>query len=181
MKGIVFTEFMEMVEDQFGLDVLDQIIESSSLESQGAYTAVGTYDHQEIIQLVTQLSKTTQIEAPELVYAFGKYLFQKLSTAFPQFVENMDSTFKVLESVDGYIHVEVKKLYPKAELPRFTTENISSDQMNLIYESPRCLGDLAEGLIQGGAEHFKETINIQREDLSDGKGIKERFILTKIS
>ena len=42
MKGIVFTEFLEMVEAQFGLDTVDAIIENSDLPSRGAYTAVGT-------------------------------------------------------------------------------------------------------------------------------------------
>ena len=41
MKGIVFTEFLEMVEDQSG----------------GAYTSVGTYDHNEIFRLVNCLSE----------------------------------------------------------------------------------------------------------------------------
>ena len=35
MKGIVFTEFLEMVEEKFGLEVVDYIIESSELASEG--------------------------------------------------------------------------------------------------------------------------------------------------
>ena len=31
MKGIVFTEFLEMVEDQFGLETVDDIIEAADL------------------------------------------------------------------------------------------------------------------------------------------------------
>ncbi|MDF5144426.1 guanylate cyclase, partial [Vibrio parahaemolyticus] len=27
MKGIIFTEFMELVEEKFGLDVLDQVLD----------------------------------------------------------------------------------------------------------------------------------------------------------
>jgi hypothetical protein len=33
MKGIVFTEFLDLVEDKFGLEVLDKIITQSNLES----------------------------------------------------------------------------------------------------------------------------------------------------
>ncbi|MEF1306773.1 guanylate cyclase, partial [Vibrio owensii] len=29
MKGIIFTEFMELVEDKFGLEVLDQVLDLS--------------------------------------------------------------------------------------------------------------------------------------------------------
>ena len=45
MKGIVFTEFFELVEDKFGLEVVQQIIDECKLESEGIYTSVGTYSH----------------------------------------------------------------------------------------------------------------------------------------
>ncbi|GAL28660.1 guanylate cyclase-related protein [Vibrio variabilis] len=32
MKGIIFTEFMELVEEKFGLDVLDEVLEMSGDE-----------------------------------------------------------------------------------------------------------------------------------------------------
>lgn len=35
MKGIVFTEFLDMVEEKFGYGVVDQIITESKLESNG--------------------------------------------------------------------------------------------------------------------------------------------------
>ena len=55
MKGVVFTEFVEMVEARFGLPMLDRIIEAAQLPSGGAYSAVGTYDHGEMVQLVGAL------------------------------------------------------------------------------------------------------------------------------
>ena len=33
MKGIIFTEFLELVEEKFGLTMVDKIIEQSDLES----------------------------------------------------------------------------------------------------------------------------------------------------
>ena len=57
MKGIVFTEFLEMVEQKFGLEVLDQIIIESNLASGGIYTSVGTYDFIEMQSLIVKLSE----------------------------------------------------------------------------------------------------------------------------
>ena len=51
MKGIVFVQFVEMVEEKFGLATADRIIEQSKLSTNGAYTSVGTYDHTELLQL----------------------------------------------------------------------------------------------------------------------------------
>ena len=57
MKGIVFTEFLEMVEETFGLETVDTIIENSNLPSEGIYTSVGTYDFNEMVSLITALHK----------------------------------------------------------------------------------------------------------------------------
>ena len=66
MKGIVFTEFMDMVED---------IIEKSLLPNDGAYTAVGTYNHEEIVRMIANLSQVVDIPVTTLLEVFGKYLF----------------------------------------------------------------------------------------------------------
>ena len=47
----------------------DTIIEASDLELQGAYTSLGTYDHDEIVQLVTHLSDETKISVPDLIHS----------------------------------------------------------------------------------------------------------------
>ena len=54
VKGIIFTAFIEMVESTFYLEMADDIIVASDLPSGGRYSGVGTYDHAEIIQLVSQ-------------------------------------------------------------------------------------------------------------------------------
>ena len=69
MKGIVFCEFVEMMEAEFSAEMADEIISSTELESGGAYTAVGTYDHNEMLALVTQLSEKTGAPVPDLVEA----------------------------------------------------------------------------------------------------------------
>ena len=40
MKGIVFTEFLDLVEEKFGLEMVDTIIEQSNLDSGGVYTPI---------------------------------------------------------------------------------------------------------------------------------------------
>ena len=72
MKGIVFTEFLEMVEDKFSPEVADAVIEQSALASGGAYTTLGTYDHQEMLQLVNNLAAETGVSQQELIRTFGE-------------------------------------------------------------------------------------------------------------
>jgi hypothetical protein len=179
MRGIVFTEFLEMVEDRFTPAVADQIIEAARLSSGGAYTAVGTYDHHELVQLVVQLSRVTGIAGPELVRAFGEYLFGRFVLAYPHFFDHVASAFTFLARVENHIHTEVRKLYPDAELPTFTCDAAVPNRLMLTYKSARPFADLAEGLILGCIQHFGETIDVHKDDLSQGHKTCVRFVLTK--
>ena len=87
MKGIVFTEFLEMVEETFGYDMVDTLIETTELKSGGGiYTAVGTYDHSEIVNLVINLSKQTNTDIDILLHAFGRYIFDTFVKSYPVFL-----------------------------------------------------------------------------------------------
>ncbi|MGZ0189714.1 MAG: heme NO-binding domain-containing protein [Alphaproteobacteria bacterium] len=179
MKGIVFTEFLEMVEDRFSPDMADQIIEQADLPSGGAYTAVGTYDHAEIVALVVQLSAETKMSLDALLYAFGEHLFTRFVAGFPHFFEEKSDAFRFLQNVDNYIHVEVKKLYPDAELPSISTEVKDDQHLTLIYKSDRGMADLAHGLIVGCINHFAEAITVEPRDLADQPGRHVEFELTR--
>jgi hypothetical protein len=179
MKGVVFTELLEMVENKFSPEMADRIIEAADLPSGGVYTAVGTYDHREMIQLVSCLSQETGIPSAELVRAFGLHLFGRFHTIFPKYFEDVSSVFDFLQRVDHYIHVEVRKLYPDAELPSFDCDTSQPGCLRLTYRSSRPFAALAEGLIQGCVAHYGEAVDIAMEDLSDGAGTAARFVLTK--
>jgi hypothetical protein len=177
MKGIVFREFLEMVENQFGPEVGDRIIEESQLPSGGAYTTVGSYDHQEMIQLVRQLSAATGLAVADLVRAFGQHLFGRFVAGYPQLFVGIGSAFDFLERVEGIVHVEVRKLYPDAELPTFECSRAGT-VLTMIYHSQRPFADLAEGLIKGCVAHYGENIELARADLNpQGTGV--RFVLSK--
>lgn len=179
MKGMVFAEFLEMVEEKFSSDMVDRIIDSAALRSGGAYTTVGTYDHREMIELVTCLSRETGIPAPELIRTFGTHMFGRFHLLFPKYFEDVSSTFDFLRRVEDYIHIEVRKLYPEAELPSFTCESPHPHQLSLTYHSSRPFAALAEGLIRGCIAHYREPVELEVEDLSGGKGTAARFILTR--
>lgn len=98
MKGIVFTEFMEMVEVGHGYDMVDKIITDVNPESGGAYTAIGTYPHSEMVSLIVSLSKQTNVSVPDLLHTFGRYLFDTFVKNYPSFLKSLKrhSTFLTL-------------------------------------------------------------------------------------
>jgi len=179
MKGIVFSEFIEMVEETFSPEVADRIIEASELASGGAYTSVGTYDHAEILELVTHLSEESGVPVSDLVKAFGTHLANRFTKLYPGFFEGVSGAFEFLETIEGHVHVEVLKLYPDAELPSFETRRGSDNEMDMVYRSRRPFADLAEGLIAGCAEHFGDDISVSRIDSLEGNMHTSTFHLVK--
>jgi hypothetical protein len=177
MKGIVFTEFLEMVEESFSPEVADRIIEEADLPSGGAYTAVGTYDSQEMFLLVANLSRVTGVAIPDLLKTFGRHLFGRFYVGYPHFFEGVPSALAFLKNIEDVIHVEVRKLYPDAELPRFECEADEPGRLVLVYRSQRRLADLAEGLMMGCADHYKVNLDIRRENVSkDGEAVRFELI-----
>jgi hypothetical protein len=179
MKGIVFTEFLDMVEEKFSLDVLDRIITEAALPNDGAYTAVGTYDHCEMVTLVSRLSAAVQVPVPELLRSFGQHLFGRFAQGYPEFFLVPVDAFEFLLGIENRIHTEVRKLYADAELPSLNCHTPDREHLVLEYRSTRPLGDLAEGLIRGCIAHFGEPIDVARQDLPGAAGTHVRFSLTR--
>ena len=178
MKGIVFTEFLEMVESSFGLETADTIIENSELPSEGIYTSVGTYDFNEMVSLITSLSETVDIPANDLIYTFGLYLFTSLGKAHPEVIKSYNSPLALLYSIEDHIHVHVQKLYPEAELPTFKILDKTDTSISMIYSSSRGLYRLAHGLMEKCFEHFNGSAVIEYELLKED-GTEVKFDVTQ--
>lgn len=156
-----------MVETKFSPELADELIDSCELPSGGAYTAVGTYDHSEMATLITRLSELIETPVPQCIHTFGVYLFDQFHLKFPSFFDGHRCALTFLEGIEDVIHVEVKKLYPDAQLPRFDIERPDANTLIMTYRSERHLGDLAHGLIEQSIRHFKQNIELTREDLED--------------
>ncbi len=180
MKGIVFTEFLEMVEDRFGYEVVDQLLSENELPSGGIYTSVGTYAYSEMGQLLHSLSRKKDLPIPYLLNTFGRYLFGTFQKAYPQFLEATTTAFDFLESIEKHIHVEVRKLYPDAELPQFKTTLVDEHTLQMIYYSERRMGDFAEGLIESSLVYYGEEATIVKKDLKED-GSEVEFLIRKIN
>jgi hypothetical protein len=168
---------LELVEQRSGLEVADWIISRSNLATGGAYTAVGTYDSAEMVELLTRYCQKTGASSHDMLQHLGQKLFQHFVKTCPEYFVNVHSTFKFLEQVERVIHVEVRKLYPDAELPRFRCET-EQNVMKVHYHSSRPFADLAAGLIAACARHFDEPLRIEWTLDGAQDGTSAMFVLT---
>jgi len=180
MKGIVFTEFLELVEDKFGLEMVDSIIENSDLESKGIYTSVGTYNFTEMVQLLTNLSDKTGISKDDLLLIYGEHFFNVLKQSYPQILEIYRDPIEMLASVEKHIHVEVRKIYPDAELPKFDVIEKSDSSLLMVYKSSRAMHYFGLGLMNKTFEHFNSEATIELEMIKED-GTEVRFAINKVN
>lgn len=160
MKGIIFTTFNDMVENEVGIDTWDAILESVNPESKGIYTSVENFPDEELFAMVSELADRTGTPVTELLKAFGQYLFHVLAIKHSVFVEEEPSFLGFLKSIEGVIHKEVEKLYPNPNLPTLNWKQEDEDTLELYYRSPRKLCHLADGLIKGAAERYQVDITM---------------------
>lgn len=162
MKGTVFVELLKMAEGAFGEDVVDNVLDKADLENDGAYTSVGNYSCSELIKIVDAFSEHSGLSPEVLQRKFGHWMLDHFGENYPEFFKEKTNSFDMLEAVDGEIHVEVRKLYPEAELPRFETKRKSASHMEMAYSSPRPLVGFCHGLIEACVERFSEDAQIER-------------------
>ncbi|MBW1297950.1 heme NO-binding domain-containing protein [Aquimarina litoralis] len=173
MKGIVFTEFLELVESKFGLQMVDQIIEQSNLPSKGIYTAIGTYKFSEMLSLLTNLSNNTNINTDDLLLVYGEHFFDVLANSYGSLLEQYNNPLELLGSIENHIHVEVRKIYPEAELPTFEVLHKTETELIMIYKSSRAMYSFGLGLMKKTFQHFNKKANIQFEKIKeDGTEVK---------
>jgi hypothetical protein len=178
MKGIIFTEFLDLVEHKFGLEMVDDIITKSQLESEGIYTSVGTYKFSEMLQLLQHLSKNTGLSIDNLLLAYAEHFFGVIEDSYPGLLATYNDPIEMLASIENHIHIEVQKIYPEAELPTFDIVTKTDTSLTMIYKSSRAMHHFGLGLMHKVFEHFNTKANIVLEKLKDD-GTEVMFIINK--
>ncbi|WP_099045486.1 heme NO-binding domain-containing protein [Pseudoponticoccus marisrubri] len=166
---MVFTELLDMAERVIGEDGVDEVLDSLDLDSGGAYSAVGNYPCRELMQIVGALSDRTGLAGDDLQRQFGGWMLQRFSRSYPQFFADKTCPLQMLDAIDNEVHVEVRKLYPDAELPRFVTEWLGPEHMRMTYRSERPLMAFCHGLIEACMAHFDARARIEVLAAETGK------------
>lgn len=176
MLGMVFTELLEMVEEKFSLDVVDDVLEATGLS--GAYTSVGDYADADLVAIVHALSDRTGVAVHDLLVAYGEHLFGRFVVTHGFLLGDGADMYAFLAGLESHVHTEVRRLYEASKPPTFSSRWSDEGTFALEYRSDRGLWPFAVGLLRGCFEHFGERPSLSVEDLSGGAGTHVRFTLT---
>lgn len=177
MMGVIFTTFSDMVIERHGMDYWNRMLDRVQPPTGGAYTTAAEYADNELMSLVMDLSLQTDTDARTLIRVFGEYLFDHLMAYCPVNTDDNPTLLAFLESINTRVHDEVKRIHPSAYVPHFDVVS-QGQQLLLNYQSERRLCALCEGLIQGAARHFGQSINLSHPQCMHDGHSHCQFIIT---
>ena len=160
------------------METVDEIIEKSELKTDGVYTSIGTYAFSDMLQLLQNLSEKTKITIDELLLIYGEHFFSVLEKSYPELLGTYKDPIEMISSIENHIHVEVRKIYPDAELPTFEVIEKKENSLVMIYRSSRAMHHFGLGLMNKTFEHFNSTASIQLEKVKEN-GTEVKFIINK--
>jgi hypothetical protein len=154
MKGFIFTNFIEFVETNHGLEMVDEMITNCNLPSEGIYSSFSNYDFDELVSLLTYVSQKTNVNPEILLEKFGAFVFPYLIGKHSYIIENFDNPIDLIGGIENHIHIEVRKLYNDADLPTFRVVEKTTKKLTVIYNSSKGLTFFAIGLMKETLNHF---------------------------
>lgn len=160
MKGAIFIALNDMIEQQHGIQVWKALVQTVNPPSQGIYTATEDYHEREMADLIIATSRQINVPINDVQRTFGAFLFNELNRKHPVFTQMNNTFFRFLMSINEDAHKEINKLYDEPSLSHIECKQKTHDTLQMLYRSPRKMCYLAEGLIQGAANHYQQDIQI---------------------
>jgi hypothetical protein len=128
------------------------------------FASDGSYPDAVLRKLVAAVAKRAQQTPGEALQWFGRHAMPLLALQYPTFFATQSSTRSFILTLNEIIHPEVRRLYPGADVPNFTFDTSVPDELTLGYQSPRKLCALAHGFIEGAADHYGETVEVEQSE-----------------
>jgi hypothetical protein len=164
MKGIVFNILEDFIDENFGDNTFDTLVELVLPELDEPFVGPGTYSDEQLMAIVGKAIEVKKLELDPTLRAFGAFMFTKLASKYPGFVDPHDNPKDFIKTIHDIIHVEVRKLFPEAITPVFIYSNETENSLTLKYVSKRNLFALAEGLMDGSGAYYNKPFKIKRTE-----------------
>lgn len=168
MKGVIFRGLEALVIEKCGMAAWDDLLEKNAPQGR-VYISAESYPDEEIVGLAQDVAVALSMSMPEVLKAFGEYLFSHLKGRHPSIVESFSGFADLIIGIDQVIHVEVAKLYHEPNLPEIKAKIVDDGVILMRYYSKRKLCMCAEGLIFGAASHYGIGVSLNHvECMHDG-------------
>lgn len=162
MVGFIFTELIEMVEERYGYEVIDRVILSLDLDSNGVYTSVKSYPDCEYFQLIDQLANEVGVDDESLQLDFGKFLFKSSLRRFAPILMDVDDSIGFFKTMHHHLNTNFSKIYPNDDFGLIKIKP-EKEYLSIYYRNDNKMSFMIEGVIKGACTHYHRDIEILKE------------------
>ena len=113
-----------------------------------------------------------------MLLVYGEHFFGVIEKSYPDLLATYTDPIDMLSSIENHIHVEVRKIYPDAELPTFKVLEKTKTSLVVIYTSSRAMHQFGLGLMNKTFEHFNTAASIETKKIKED-GTEVMFIIHK--
>lgn len=160
MKGLIFNLLEEFLVARCGETEYELILANCELITAEPSLMVGpgSYPDQDFTAIIASAANRLGLSSDELFQEVGRAVIPLLAARYPQFFSPSKHPREFFASLNFIHHLEVKKLYKDAELPRFRCENKADGSLLINYLSSRRLCHFFSGLINGVADYYQTPL-----------------------
>ena len=125
-----------------------------------------------------RLAALTGERPGELSRAFGRRMFERFVSLYPDFVPLSVTALDYLEHIERHVHEEIRALYPEARPPRLCCVRLSPTRLLIRYWSATPAAEMCEGMIEAALAHFETRAMIRRREAKDAAAVFEVSLAT---
>jgi hypothetical protein len=157
VHGIVFTSFRQFVTTRFGREQATRLLAGGP-----QYRITEAYPDADFLDLFSRVCEATDSDPDTLLHDFGVFAGERTFVLlYPSYFEIAGDARTFLLTVEGRIHELVRATLPDADPPRLHVDPLGEDGVTIVYDSPRRLCILLQGLVEGTARHYGEASEIE--------------------
>jgi hypothetical protein len=162
MKGIVFVNFNEFINELWGDEFWDNLLNGAELSSGGVCTTFGTYDDQNFFTLICLGVDKKNIYVKDAQFISGKRVFREFYSFALAGVYNFTGAFESAYTVQSFIHLEADKmdtytLHPKSMFLSETPKKFLSH-----YQFAGKLYFLCEDILPSPTTHTGQKVKVSQ-------------------
>ena len=163
MHGVIFDEFRNYIESQYGGDGWKRVLQESGVGWPKLYMPVREYPDEEAIAIITTASRLMGAQTTTILEDFGEYIAPALIEMCGRLIKPGWKTLEVLEHT-GEIYRAINNVDAKARQSALHCARTSQEGVMISYSSPRRMCSVAKGIVKGMARRYNEQVLIAEKE-----------------
>ena len=159
IKGTVVATWVSTARNMWGTEIVAKAMEHCGWPKDRIVMPTEDIKDSEVGEFISFLCKSLGKSEDEVWMIIGKDNVKVFFGVYPAFFQQ-ENLYSFLRSMYD-VHVVVVKRIPGAQPPELLINPISEYEAVLSYRSKRGMFGYLQGLLAGGAEHFKEDVQME--------------------